>query len=132
MRARRARGLSLLVLVAVSCAPLAFTLPIKPNPAELLEKELYNKKVYPPARVAWNGPETPRKPFNPVYEAMLYPRSGEAMRQAITSVAVNPTMLLSVGAVIVLLRIMRRERERVERARAPGTAPMPATPAKAA
>jgi hypothetical protein len=96
---------------------LASALPIKPNATELLEKELYNKKVYPPARVAWNGPEIPRRPFNPVYEAMLYPRSGEAMRQAMTDIAVNPTMLLSIGVVIILLRMMRKERETKARAK---------------
>jgi hypothetical protein len=99
------------------CLP-AFTLPIKPNPTELLEKELYNKKVYPPARVAWNGPETPRKPFNPVYEAMLYPRSGEAMRQAMADIAINPIVLLAIVTIIVLLRMMRKERAATARARA--------------
>jgi len=106
MRMRWA-GLLTVVLTSSFVAP---ALPIKPNATQLLEKELYNKKVYPPARVAWNGPETPRKPFNPVYEAMLYPRSGEAMRQAMADIAVNPIVLLSIATVIVLLRMMRRER----------------------
>jgi hypothetical protein len=114
MRVRWALGLLTAVLTS---SLLVSALPIKPNPAELLEKELYNKKVYPPARVAWNGPEIPRKPFNPVYEAMLYPRSGEAMRQAMAEIAVNPTVLLSIGVVIVLLRMRRREREAKARAK---------------
>lgn len=105
----RARWVLAILTVFAVCLP-AFTLPIKPNPTELLEKELYNKKVYPPARVAWNGPETPRKPFNPVYEAMLYPRSGEAMRQSMADVAINPIVLLSIATIIVLLRTMRRKR----------------------
>jgi hypothetical protein len=114
MRARW--PLVILIVFLAFCLP-AFTLPIKPNPTELLEKELYNKKVYPPARVAWNGPETPRKPFNPVYEAMLYPRSGEAMRQAMADIAINPIVLLSIGTIIVLLRMRRKERAATARAR---------------
>ena len=104
-----------------------WSLPMKPDIEKQLEQQI-EKKTYPAARVAWNGPETSRKPFNPVYEAMLYPMSGEAMRDKLIALAIpSPSFLFAVGALIYLLRLMRRERERAAAAKVV-TMPAPALP----
>jgi hypothetical protein len=110
MRVRWALGL----IFSLGFATAASALPMKPDLEKQLEQEI-NKKTYPPARVAWNGPETARKPFNPVYEAMVYPMSGEALRDRLLTLAVpSPGFLFAVGSLILLLRMMRRERARAK------------------
>ena len=92
-----------------------WALPMKPDVEKQLEQQI-DKKVYPAARAAWNGPEITRKPFNPVYEAMLYPLSGEAMRDRLVTLAVpTPGFLFAFGSLIFLLRLMRRERALAKR-----------------
>lgn len=114
MRVRWALGL----LLTLGTSLFGWSLPMKPDVEKQLEQQI-EKKTYPAARVAWNGPETGRKPFNPVYEAMLYPMSGEAMRDTLIGLAIpRPGFLFAVGALIYLLRLMRRERERAKWAKA--------------
>jgi hypothetical protein len=113
MRVRWALGL----LLTVGTSIFGWSLPMKPDVEKQLELQI-EKKTYPAARAAWNGPETGRKPFNPVYEAMMYPMSGEAMRDKLMALAIpRPSFLFAVGALIYLLRLMRRERERTKAAK---------------
>ncbi|HWK30803.1 MAG TPA: hypothetical protein VNR20_01845 [Terriglobales bacterium] len=127
MRVRWALGLILTLGTSIS----GWSLPMKPDVEKQLEQQI-EKKTYPAARVAWNGPETGRKPFNPVYEAMLYPMSGEAMRDRLLALAIpSPSFLFAIGALIYLLRLMRRERERANAGKVVAT-PMPAVPAQEA
>jgi hypothetical protein len=113
MRVRWALGL----LLTVGTSIFGWSLPMKPDVEKQLEQQI-ERKTYPAARVAWNGPETGRKPFNPVYEAMMYPMSGEAMRDKLIALAIpTPSFLFAVGALIYLLRLMRRERERTKAAK---------------
>ena len=106
-----------------------WALPMKPDIEKQLEQQI-NKKTYPPARAAWNGPEITRKPFNPVYESMLYPLSGEAMRDKLLTLAIpTPGFLFAIGSLIYLLRLMRREREK---ARPDNVVAMPAPAREAA
>lgn len=108
MRVRWALG----IILSLGFSIAASALPMKPDIEKQLEQQI-NKKHYPPARVAWNGPETGRKPFNPVYEAMVYPMSGEAMRDKLLSLATpTPAFLFAIGSLIYLLRLFRRERGR--------------------
>jgi hypothetical protein len=114
MRVRWALGLIFSLGLSISGSILAWGMPMKPDVEKQLEQQI-NKKTYPPARVAWNGPETGRKPFNPVYEAMVYPMSGEAMRDRLLTLAVpSPGFLFAIGSLILLLRLMRRERARAK------------------
>ena len=93
-------------------------LPMKPDVEKQLQQQI-EKKTYPPARAAWNGVETTRPPFNPVYESMLYPLSGEAMRDKLLTLAIpTPGFLFAIGSLIFLLRLMRRERARAKTAEA--------------
>jgi hypothetical protein len=88
---------------------------MKPDIEKQLEQQI-DKKVYPAARAAWNGPVVTRKPFNPVYEAMLYPLSGEAMRDKLLMLAIpTPGFLFAFGSLVFLLRLMRRERALAKR-----------------
>jgi hypothetical protein len=120
MRVRWALGL----ILTLGTSIFGWSLPMKPDVEKQLEQQI-EKKTYPAARVAWNGPETGRKPFNPVYEAMLYPMSGEAMRDRLLALVIpSPSFLFSIGALIYLLRLMRRERERAKVV----TMPAPALP----
>ena len=113
MRVRWALGLIFTLTSSIG----GWSLPMKPDIEKQLEQQI-EKKTYPAARVAWNGPETGRKPFNPNYEAMLYPMSGEAMRDKLIALAIpKPGFLFAVGALIYLLRLMRRERERAASAK---------------
>jgi hypothetical protein len=123
MRVRWALGL----ILTLGTSIFGWSLPMKPDVEKQLEQQI-EKKTYPAARVAWNGPETSRKPFNPVYEAMIYPMSGEAMRDRLLALAIpSPSFLFSIGALIFLLRLMRRERERAKAAKVL-TMPAPALP----
>lgn len=123
MRVRWALGL----ILTLGASIFGWSLPMKPDIEKQLEQQI-EKKTYPAARVAWNGPETGRKPFNPVYEAMIYPMSGEAMRDKLIGLAIpQPGFLFGVGALIYLLRLMRRERERAKAAKLVPM-PMPAVP----
>ena len=127
MRVRWALGL----ILTLGTSIVGWSLPMKPDVEKQLEQQI-EKKTYPAARVAWNGPETGRKPFNPVYEAMLYPMSGEAMRDRLLALAIpSPSFLFSIGALIFLLRLMRRERERANAGKVVAM-PMPAVPAQEA
>lgn len=110
MRVRWALGL----ILTLGTSIFGWSLPMKPDVEKQLEQQI-EKKTYPAARVAWNGPETSRKPFNPVYEAMIYPMSGEAMRDSLVTLATpRPGFLFAMGALIYLLRLGRRERERAK------------------
>jgi hypothetical protein len=91
----------------------ATALPMKPDIEQQLKRAAEPPMKYPVARVAWNGPES-RKPFNPVYESMLYPLSAEALGDQLLRLAVpNTGVLASVFTIIFLLRMRRRERERM-------------------
>jgi hypothetical protein len=110
MHSLRAPGLLVLCL---AFAAIAAALPMKRNVEQQLKDAAAPKVQYPAARVAWDGPDLPKRPFNPVYEAMLYRLSPEAQRAALLQVAVPaPAFLISIFGIIVLLRMMRRERER--------------------
>src|SRR3954469_12425596 len=110
MRVFRAPGL---VPFFLAFAISAAALPMKPNIEQQLKDAAAPKIKYPVARVAWNGPKITRKPFNPVYESMLYRISPQARRDELMLLAIPaPTFFLSIFGIIVLLRMMRRERER--------------------
>jgi hypothetical protein len=86
---------------------------MKPDVGAMLQRAAEPETHYPVARVGWNGPETEAKPFNPVYESMMYTVSAEALRNRFRRIAVPPIgVWLSVFAIVFLLRMMRRERER--------------------
>jgi len=104
-----------LVLAAffVSLIVPASALPMKPDIEQQLKRAAEPPIKYPVARVAWNGPES-RKPFNPVYESMMYALSAEALQDQLLRLAVpNTGVLASIFAVILLLRMRRREHERM-------------------
>lgn len=106
-------ALGLVIVLGYAVAP-AMALPMKPDIEQQLKRAAEPPIHYPVARVAWNGPES-RKPFNPVYESMMYPLSAEALRDQLTHLAVpNIGVLASVFTIILLLRIRRRERERLD------------------
>jgi len=86
---------------------------MKPDVGQMLRRAAEPETHYPVARVGWNGSEAEAKPFNPVYESMMYAVSPEALRDRFLRIALpSPAVLLSVFGVILLLRMMRRERER--------------------
>lgn len=119
------------LILTLGTSIFGWSLPMKPDVEKQLEQQI-EKKTYPAARVAWNGPEMGRKPFNPVYEAMIYPMSGEAMRDKLLALAIpKPGFLFAVGALIYLLRLMRRERERANAAKVV-ILPAPSVPAQEA
>ena len=110
MRLLRALGLCTIFL---ALALSASALPMKPNVEQQLKDAAAPKFKYPVARVAWNGQDVARKPFNPVYEAMLYRISAQARMDELRELLVPaPGFLASIFGIIVLLRMMRRERER--------------------
>jgi hypothetical protein len=85
---------------------------MKPDIEKQLKRAAEPPIKYPPARVAWYGPEY-RKPFNPVYESMIYPFSSEALQADFIRLAVpNTAMIGSICGIILLLRLRRREHTR--------------------
>lgn len=102
------RVLGLLLLLATAAAAL----PVEVDVKKLLEQEMDRVTHYPPARVAWNGPEPgSQPPFNPVYESMMYRVSGEALRDGFYAAATpNAGLLLAFGMLVFLLRLLSRER----------------------
>lgn len=131
MHVRRAPGLALLLLILL-LSSLGSALPMKPDLGKILQDEINRPASYPPARVAWNGPEgAARPPFNPVYESMRYPLSAEAMQEKLLAVAApRPGMVLSFLALVLLVRMMRREQSR--RMTPVITMPTPLVPAEEA
>jgi hypothetical protein len=86
---------------------------MKPNIEQQLKRAAEPPMNYPVARIGWNGPES-RKPFNPVYESMMYPLSAESLRDQLLRLAVpNTGVLASILTIIFLLRMWRRERDRM-------------------
>lgn len=114
MDPRRAPGQALaLLLLLFSFGIASFATPMKPDMGQILRRAAEPETHYPVARVGWNGSEVEAKPFNPVYESMMYAVSPEALRDRFLRIALpSPAVLLSVFGVILLLRMMRRERER--------------------
>ena len=113
MDPRRALGFSFLLFLLISFSTFTFATPMKPDVGAMLQRAAEPETHYPVARVGWNGPETEAKPFNPVYESMMYTVSAEALRNRFLRIAVPPIgVWLSVFAIVFLLRMMRRERER--------------------
>jgi hypothetical protein len=114
MDLRRASGF-ILLLLALSI--VSFATPMKPDEGAILRRAAEPETHYPVARVGWDAAEAQAKPFNPIYESMMYTVSAEALRDQFLRVAApNPGVWLSVLGVVFLLRMMRRERERVNRA----------------
>jgi hypothetical protein len=100
----------------------ATALPMKRDIEQQLKRAAEPPVHYPVARIAWNGPES-RKPFNPVYESMMYPLSDEALRDELLRLAVpNTGVLASILTIIFLLRMRRRERDRMVAEQANGVA----------
>jgi hypothetical protein len=122
MRAVRRIGLLGFVLGILFVA-YGYAVPIKPDLEKILKQQEQPPRPYEPARAGWDGPEMVRPQEaspNVVYETYGPASTARAVRAALRAAATpDPVALFAIGALILLLRLTRRERVELQRAAVP-------------
>src|SRR4051812_16196628 len=112
MNAVRRLGLLGLILGTVFVA-YGYAVPIKPDLEKILKQQEQSPRQYEPARAGWDGPEMVRPQEaapNVVYETYGPASTARAVRAALWAAATpDPVALFAIGALILLLRLTRRQ-----------------------
>lgn len=109
---RLAAGMVCLLTFATS----ALAVPVKPDLGKILKQQEQRSRPFEPAQAGWNGPEMQRPQDvapNPVLEAYGPAATARSVRAALAAAAIpDPTAVIAIGVLIVLMRIMRQVQDR--------------------
>ena len=108
--------LALALLCSALFAVGAFGVPVKPDLGKILKQQEQRNRPFEPAQAGWNGPEMQRPQDaapNPVLEAYGPAATARSIRAALMAAAIpDPTAVLAIGVLIILMRIMRQMQDR--------------------
>lgn len=104
------------VVLVVAFVSGAYAVPVKPNLEKILKQEEQQQRHFEPARAGWDGPEMIRSrnaTANPVFDTYGPAATVRAIRSSLLAAATpDPEVLTAIGILIVVWRIVRKERDR--------------------
>ena len=114
----RTRQLHLALIVILIFGACSWATPIRPDLQKLLKQDQRPRR-FSPARAGWNGPEMqPRRSvLNPTLEAYGPAATAKQNRDALlTAIIPDPKAVIAIGGLIVLLRILRVQKQKQKNA----------------
>jgi hypothetical protein len=112
-------ALVLAALLVMGFAAAAFATPVKPDLEKILKQQEQRNRQFEPAQAGWNGPEMQRPQDaspNVVLETYGPVATLRSVRASLATAAIpDPKAVIAIGAVIILMRMMRLVQERQKR-----------------
>ncbi|HUN88837.1 MAG TPA: hypothetical protein VMU28_08605 [Terriglobales bacterium] len=117
---RRIKQFGLWVALITVLVGVGVAVPVKPNLEKMLQQQERRHQTFEPAHAGWNGSEMQRPQDvspNPVLEAYGPAATVRSIRASLVAAAIpDPKAVVAIAVIIVLMRVIRTQRERREQA----------------